>query len=64
MSIMHSAGGPGKVAVASSSLFGAVSGSVVANVMVDGPITIRLVRLICASAANRSWCPRSERPAR
>ena len=34
------AGGPGKVAVVSSSLFGTVSGSAVANVMVDGPITI------------------------
>jgi len=37
----HTAGGPGKVAVVSSSLFGTVSGSAVANVMVDGPITIR-----------------------
>ncbi|MFM9039760.1 MAG: TRAP transporter large permease subunit, partial [Betaproteobacteria bacterium] len=36
----RSAGGPGKVAVVSSSLFGTVSGSAVANVMVDGPITI------------------------
>jgi TRAP transporter 4TM/12TM fusion protein len=38
------AGGPGKVAVISSSLFGTVSGSAVANVMVDGPITIPLMK--------------------
>ena len=40
----HSAGGPGKVAVVSSSLFGTVSGSAVANVLVDGPITIPLMK--------------------
>jgi len=40
----NSAGGPGKVAVVSSSLFGTVSGSAVANVMVDGPITIPLMK--------------------
>jgi TRAP transporter 4TM/12TM fusion protein len=40
----HSAGGPGKVSVVSSSLFGTVSGSAVANVMVDGPITIPLMK--------------------
>ena len=33
-------GGPGKVAVVSSSLFGTISGSAVANVMVDGWLTI------------------------
>jgi TRAP transporter 4TM/12TM fusion protein len=38
------AGGPGKVAVVSSSLFGTVSGSAVANVMVDGPITSPLMK--------------------
>jgi TRAP transporter 4TM/12TM fusion protein len=38
------AGGPGKVAVLSSSLFGTISGSAVANVMVDGPITIPLMK--------------------
>ena len=38
------AGGPGKVAVVSSSLFGTVSGSAVANVMVDGPLTIPLMK--------------------
>jgi TRAP transporter 4TM/12TM fusion protein len=38
------AGGPGKVAVFSSSLFGTISGSAVANVMVDGPITIPLMK--------------------
>jgi len=32
----HTAGGPGKVSVVSSSLFGTISGSAVANVMVDG----------------------------
>lgn len=40
----HTAGGPGKVAVVSSTLFGTVSGSAVANVMVDGPITIPLMK--------------------
>ena len=39
-----SAGGPGKVSVISSSLFGTVSGSAVANVMVDGPMTIPLMK--------------------
>ncbi|MDQ2079408.1 TRAP transporter permease [Xanthobacteraceae bacterium Astr-EGSB] len=40
----HSAGGPGKVSVLSSSLFGTISGSAVANVMVDGPIAIPLMK--------------------
>jgi len=40
----HTAGGPGKVSVFSSALFGTVSGSAVANVMVDGPITIPLMK--------------------
>jgi TRAP transporter 4TM/12TM fusion protein len=40
----RSAGGPGKVAVVSSSLFGTISGSAVANVLVDGPITIPLMK--------------------
>lgn len=40
----HTAGGPGKVSVISSSLFGTISGSAVANVMVDGPITIPLMK--------------------
>ena len=40
----HTAGGPGKVAIVSSSLFGTISGSAVANVMVDGPITIPLMK--------------------
>jgi TRAP transporter 4TM/12TM fusion protein len=40
----RTAGGPGKVSVISSSLFGTVSGSAVANVMVDGPITIPLMK--------------------
>jgi TRAP transporter 4TM/12TM fusion protein len=40
----HTANGPGKVAVVSSSLFGTVSGSAVANVLVDGPITIPLMK--------------------
>lgn len=37
-------GGPGKVAVFSSSLFGTVSGSAVANVVVDGGITIPMMK--------------------
>ena len=40
----HTAGGPGKVAVVSSSLFGTISGSAVANVMVTGSITIPLMK--------------------
>ena len=40
----HTAGGPGKVSIVSSALFGTVSGSAVANVMVDGPITIPLMK--------------------
>ena len=40
----HTAGGPGKVAVVSSSLFGTISGSAVDNVMVDGPMTIPLMK--------------------
>ncbi|MBI3711148.1 MAG: TRAP transporter permease [Proteobacteria bacterium] len=40
----HTAGGPGKVSVVSSALFGTISGSAVANVMVDGPITIPLMK--------------------
>ncbi len=39
-----SAGGPGKVAIVSSSMFGTVSGSAVANVMVTGPITIPMMK--------------------
>lgn len=37
-------GGPGKVPVIASSLFGTISGSAVANVAVDGPITINMMR--------------------
>lgn len=40
------AGGPGKVAVVSSSLFGTISGSAVANVMVDGWITIPMMKKV------------------
>src|SRR5262245_25446528 len=40
----HTAGGPGKVSVVSSSLFGTISGSAVANVMVAGPISIPLMK--------------------
>ncbi len=36
-------GGPAKVAVAASSLFGTISGSVVSNVVMDGPITIPMM---------------------
>jgi TRAP transporter 4TM/12TM fusion protein len=37
-------GGPAKVAVFASSVFGTVSGSAVANVVVDGPITINMMK--------------------
>ena len=37
-------GGPGKVCVVSSSLFGTISGSAVANVMVDGWLTIPMMK--------------------
>jgi len=37
-------GGPAKVCVFASSLFGTVSGSAVANVVVDGPITINMMK--------------------
>jgi TRAP transporter 4TM/12TM fusion protein len=40
----HTAGGPGKVAIVSSSLFGTVSGSAVANVMVTGQISIPMMK--------------------
>ena len=36
-------GGPAKVAVGASSLFGTISGSVVSNVVMDGPITIPMM---------------------
>ena len=39
-------GGPGKVSVMSSSLFGTVSGSAVANVMVDGWLTIPMMKKV------------------
>jgi TRAP transporter 4TM/12TM fusion protein len=37
-------GGPAKISVVSSSLFGTISGSAVANVMVDGTFTIPLMK--------------------
>jgi TRAP transporter 4TM/12TM fusion protein len=40
----HSSGGPAKVAVITSSLFGTVSGSAVANVMTTGTFTIPLMK--------------------
>lgn len=40
----RSRGGPGKVSVVSSSLFGTISGSAVANVMVDGWLTIPMMK--------------------
>ncbi|MEK6711896.1 MAG: TRAP transporter fused permease subunit [Nitrospinota bacterium] len=40
----RTAGGPGKVACISSGLFGTISGSAVANVMVDGWLTIPLMK--------------------
>jgi TRAP transporter 4TM/12TM fusion protein len=39
-------GGPAKVSVLSSSLFGTVSGSAIANVMVDGWLTIPLMKRV------------------
>ena len=42
----HSAGGPAKVAVVTSGLFGSVSGSAVANVMTTGTFTIPLMKRI------------------
>lgn len=39
-----SRGGPGKIAVVSSSLFGTISGSAVANVMVTGQFTIPMMK--------------------
>ncbi|MCX5906694.1 MAG: TRAP transporter permease [Deltaproteobacteria bacterium] len=38
------AGGPGKIAVVSSALFGTISGSAVANVMVTGQFTIPMMK--------------------
>lgn len=40
----HKPGGPAKVAVIGSALFGSISGSAVANVMTTGPITIPLMK--------------------
>jgi TRAP transporter 4TM/12TM fusion protein len=37
-------GGPAKVAVIASSLFGTISGSAVSNVVMDGPITIPMMK--------------------
>ena len=37
-------GGPAKVSVVASSLFGTVSGSAVSNVVIDGPITIPMMK--------------------
>ncbi len=52
----HTAGGPGKVSVVSSSLFGTISGSAVANVMVDGPISIPLMKRSGFSPHLRRRC--------
>ena len=55
----HTAGGPGKVSCVSSALFGTISGSAVANVMVDGPITIPLMKRSgfrrISPPASRRW---------
>ena len=42
----HTAGGPAKVAVVTSGMFGSVSGSAVANVMTTGTFTIPLMKRI------------------
>ncbi len=47
----HVRGGPAKVSVLSSSLFGTISGSAVANVMVDGWLTIPLMKRMGCSPA-------------
>jgi TRAP transporter 4TM/12TM fusion protein len=47
----HVRGGPAKVSVLSSSLFGTISGSAVANVMVDGWLTIPLMKKMGCSGA-------------
>ncbi|OGP64925.1 MAG: hypothetical protein A2170_14765 [Deltaproteobacteria bacterium RBG_13_53_10] len=47
----HVRGGPAKVSVLSSSLFGTISGSAVANVMVDGWLTIPLMKKMGCSSA-------------
>lgn len=39
-------GGPAKMSVVASCLFGTISGSAVANVVVDGPITINLMKRV------------------
>ena len=55
----HPVGGPGKVAVVSSSLFGTISGSAVANVMVTGQISIPLMKRTgfrpAFAGASRRW---------
>jgi len=45
-----SRGGPAKVSVISSSLFGTMSGSVISNVLVDGPFTIPAMKKVGYSA--------------
>jgi len=45
-------GGPAKVAVAGSALFGSISGSAVANVAATGVVTIPMIRRSGYSAAN------------
>jgi len=55
----HATGGPGKVAVVSSSLFGTISGSAVANVMVTGQISIPL-----SSKRPQRWVSQSLRTIR
>ena len=47
----HVRGGPAKVSVLSSSLFGTISGSAVANVLVDGWLTIPLMKRMGCSPA-------------
>ena len=61
MALTGTAGGPGKVSVISSSLFGTISGSAVANVMVDGPISIPLMKRF---GSRRISPPASRRPPR
>jgi TRAP-type uncharacterized transport system fused permease subunit len=56
-------GGPAKIAIVSSSLFGNISGSAVANVVVDGTFTIPMMRKAHRLGLRRS-CRQSDLPQR
>ena len=51
-SVGHKVGGPGKVAVIASGLFGSISGSAIANVVSTGAFTIpMMIRPLCRSSS-------------